>query len=134
MANLIGLFYIGDNADLRYMPDGTPVANLRLAYNYGPKGEDGKRASQWIDAAIIGKRAQSLAPYLTKGTRVFAVTEDPRIETWEKKDGGTGIKLVARIESIEFASNRESSGGNATKPAQGKRQSFDDMGDGEVPF
>lgn len=117
MANLIGVFTLGNDAELRYLPSGSPVLNLSLAYNYGEKGEDNKRPSQWIDAAIFGKRAESLAPHLLKRTKIFAVLEDPHIETWQKKDaGGTGHKLVARISTLEFVGGDKPAGSKNAPP------------------
>lgn len=134
MANLVGLFALGGDAELRYMPNGEPVLNLSLAFNYGPKENDGKRASQWIDAGLYGKRAESMAPHLTKGTKIYAVLEDPHIETWKKKDDTQGVKLVARVSSLEFASsNRQTNGQGESKAPKESRgpKSYDDT---DVPF
>lgn len=101
MAILTGLFRLGRDAELRYTANGDPIANLALAYNYGKK-EDGKQPSQWVDAAIFGKRAESLAQYLTKGTTISAALSDVHIRTWEK-DGKQGAALSARVMDLEFA-------------------------------
>lgn len=100
---LTGLARIGKDAELRYTASNEPVANLSLAFNYGRKGDDGKRPTQWIEASMWGKRAESLAPHLLKGKQVDVVLEEPHIETFEGRNG-TGHKLVGRVLSIEFAS------------------------------
>ena len=99
-----GLARIGKDAELRYTSNNEPVCNISLAYNYGRKGDDGKRPTQWIEASLWGKRAESLAPYLLKGKQVDVVLEEPHIETFEGRNG-TGYKLVGRVLSIEFASD-----------------------------
>jgi single-strand DNA-binding protein len=91
--------------EIRYLGNGDPVLNLALAINYGKK-VDGKRPTQWIDAAMFGKRAESLAPYLSKGSLVYVVIEEPHITTYEGKNG-PGSKLVGRIASLEFAGGNE---------------------------
>jgi len=128
--NLIGLARLGRDIEIRHLADGTAVGNLSLAFNYGKKGKDGKRLSQWIDASIFGDRATKLAEYLVKGTQVFVVLSDPHIETYEKKDGGSGVKLAARVDSLEFAS---SSSGDAQ---QSKPESKDPLAglDDDIPF
>lgn len=104
MAILTGLFRLGRDVDLRYLPDGTAVGNLALVYNHGPKPKDGGyRASQWVEASIWNKQAEALAPYLLKGTRLDAVIEGVHIETFQKGDGSQGVKLVGRVNSVEFA-------------------------------
>ena len=47
MATLTGLFTLGRDAETRVTQGGTTVVQLAVAYNYGRKGEDGKKPSQW---------------------------------------------------------------------------------------
>lgn len=115
MANIQGLFRIGRDAELRYTPGGDAVINLALAYNYGKKADN---TSQWVDASLWGKRAESLAGYLVKGQQVFAVISDPHIETFQKRDGGEGYKLVGRVMDIEFAGSRPAAQQANQPPAQ----------------
>lgn len=103
--HLIGPARIGKDAVVRYLTDGTCVVNLALAFNHGKKGEDGKRPSQWVDAAFFGERAQKLAPYLLKGTQIDVHLSDPHIESYTANDGTQGSKLVARVTHVEFVGN-----------------------------
>lgn len=102
---LTALARLGRDPELRYLSNGDPVMNLALAVNYGKK-VDGKRPTQWIDAALFGKRAESLAPYLSKGSLVFVVIDEPHVETYQGKNG-PGAKLVGRVSSLEFAGGSE---------------------------
>lgn len=139
---LTGLCRVGRDAELRYMPDGTAVANVSLAFNHGKKGQDGNRPSQWIDAAIFGKRAESVAKYLTKGTAIDVVIEGPHIEEFKRRDGTTGTKLVGSIAFIDFAGGGGSierqapSAPSAPAPRQAqvpKGSGFEDFED-DIPF
>lgn len=105
-AVLTGVFRLGRDTECRYLPSGEAIANLSLAHNYGKRKEDGTRATTWIDAGLWGKRAEALATHLTKGATVFAVLEDLHIEEFERRDGGTGSKLVARVMALEFVGSR----------------------------
>lgn len=129
MAQLIGLARIGRDAELRYTPDGTQVASVSLAFNYGKKDPNtGNKPTQWIDASVWGQRAESLAPYLTKGTLLQVTLDDPHIEEYQRQDGARGSKLVGRISSLEFAARPDSNAqpvGHAQQPqrqAQPQRQ------------
>ena len=102
MTTMTGLFRLGRDAETRYTQGGDAVCSLSLAYNYGRKGDDGNRPTQWVDATLWGKRAEALAQYLTKGSLIFAVLSEVRIETYARKDGGEGHKLAARVDDIEF--------------------------------
>ena len=115
---LTGLVRLGRDAVLRYMPDGTPVANMALAYNYGQKDQDGKRPAQWIEAALWGKRAEALAPHLTKGTALDVVLEDVHLEEWVRQDGTPGKpKLAGRVLNVEFAGHAPERGAEPRAPA-----------------
>lgn len=121
---LTGIARIGRDAEIRYTPNGDAVCNLSLAFAYGYKPKDGGyRPSQWIDASLWGKRAESLGSYLTKGTMVSVVLEDPHIEEFEKRDGQRGSKLAARVVSLEFAGGGEQHESRDAGSADGQRQS-----------
>lgn len=139
---LIGIVRLGRDAELRYAANGDAVAGFSGAYNYGRKGTDGRRPSQWVDLALWGKRAESLAPYLLKGQQVEVVAGDVHIETFDKRDGTQGVKLTARVEDLELvgsAAERTEAPAPApaprpAAPAPAKSATgFDDMDD-EIPF
>lgn len=111
MAKLTGLARIGRDAEVRYLPKGDAVVNLSLAFTYGRKGEDGKRPTQWVEAAWFGERAEKLAQYLLKGSQVVAYLDDAHIETYEGKNG-TGTKLAARVVDVELVSNGQRGDGD----------------------
>jgi len=150
---LIGLVRLGRDAETRYMPDGTAVCGFSGAFNYGRKGDDGKQPSQWVEFSLWGSRAEKLAEYLLKGTQLFVVASEAHVETYEKRDGGGGVKLVARVDDLQFAGSKADSGGDQQQraPAPAPRQAapssrpaartaapkggtgFDDMDD-DIPF
>lgn len=120
MAQIIGAFRIGRDAELRYLPNGDAVLNLELAANYGKKGEDGNRPTQWTEASMFGQRAEALAQYLLKGQQVYAVLNDPHIETYEGRNG-PGHKLVARVLEIELVGGRPEGQEAAQRQAPAQR-------------
>lgn len=152
MATLIGLFTLGRDAELRTTQGGDEVAGLALAYNYGRK-ENGKQPTQWIDAALWGERAGKLEQWLVKGAQFLMHVEDIHVETYDKRDGGQGVKLVGRVAHIEFTrggvpeGDQQRAPATAPAPRQQQRQApaprpapapraasgFDDMDD-DIPF
>jgi len=135
-----GLARLGRDAEIRTTSQGESVATLALAFSYGRKGSDGNRPTQWVDAALWGKRAEALAPYLVKGGLVSVSLEDVHIETFEGKNG-PGHKLAARVVDVELASPKQAGAAPAQRPAPAPRQApapsgghgFEDMSD-DVPF
>lgn len=96
---------IGRNAELRYTASGMAVANIAFVYDYGRKGDDGKKPSQWVEIAVWGKQAEGLAQYLTKGKQVYVSVRDLHIDTFTKQDGTQSSKLVGDLADIKFASD-----------------------------
>ena len=143
-----GLARIGRDCESRYMPNGDAVANVSLAFAWGKKGDDGKRAVVWVEGAIFGKRAETLTPYLLKGQAVSVTLDDLHIETYHNRDGGEGHKLVGKVSSIDFAGSppqqQEAApaqrqapaprpAARSAAPAPAQRGGFDSMDD-DIPF
>jgi single-strand DNA-binding protein len=103
MPTLSDVGRLGRDAEIRYTPGGDAVCNLALACEYGRKGTDGKKPTQWIDATLWGKQAEALAPYLLKGQQLHFTIDDAHVETFPKSDGTQGIKLTGRVIVIKFA-------------------------------
>ena len=129
------------DAEIRYLPSGEPVANVSLVYSYGTKKDErGYLPSQFIECGLWGKRAESLAKYLTKGQTIVAYVSDVHIETFTKQDGTPGHKLAGRLDNLEFAGERQDAQ-NAAPSANTQAQrapapassGFEDMTD-DIPF
>ena len=146
MPKMIGMMRLGRDAELRYTPNNEPVTNLSLAYAHGKAGQDGKRPTQWIDATLWGKRAEALTQYLTKGGLHCFTLDELNIQTFQKQDGSTGTKLVARVLDVELGARQDAAPApapaarpapppqrQAPAPAQRPSSGFDDMDD-DIPF
>lgn len=145
MTVLTGLFTLGRDAETRVTPNGTTVVQLACAYNYGRKGDDGKRPTQWIRAAMFGKQAEALAPHLTKGKQVSLIVRDVHIATFQKQDGTTGTSLEGVADFDDFARGPQTDAPAprpAPTPAPRQQQrvpapanhgGFEDMDD-DIPF
>lgn len=143
---LTGVARLGRDVEVRFLPDGTAVANLSLAYNYGKKDGEGNRPTTWVSAALWGERATKLAEYLKKGQQLSVVLDDVCMETFKKQDGTMGSAIKARVNSLEFVGKREerpagearepatagAAAGDAP-PAPAKKGAFDDF-ESDIPF
>lgn len=145
---LIGTARLGKDAELRYTQNGKAVAGLSLAWNYGQKDAEGKRPSQWLEAALWGEQAERMAPHLLKGTVLDLVVRDVRIESYERRDGGQGTKLVGTVAIVDFAPSQPARDANyqhpeGSQPMQPRQQAaaprpaapaaMDDFDD-DIPF
>jgi len=113
---------IGRDAELRYTPSGDAVCGIPVAVDYGRKGQDGKKPTQWYEVTLWGKQAEALAPYLLKGKQVFFTGTDLHVESFSKSDGSQGTKLACRAGEIKFASDGQQSQQPASQPKPAPRQ------------
>ena len=136
--NAYGLARLGRDAELRTTGKGDTVATLALAFTRRVNGE---KLTQWVDGALWGKRAESLAPYLLKGGLVAVTLEDVHIETFTSQKGD-GHKLAGRVIDVELAGGGERTAAPAPRQAPAPRPApatapmgsgFDDL-DSDVPF
>ena len=138
MSKMFGLARLGRDAELRTTSNGDTVATLALAFTRRVKGE---KLTQWVDGALWGKRAESLAPYLLKGGLVAVTLEDVHIETLTSQKGD-GHKLAGRVIDVELAGGGERTAAPAPRQAPAPRPApatapmgsgFDDL-DSDIPF
>ena len=99
---------LGADGELRSTQSGEKVLGFRVANDVG-FGE--RKTTQWVDCSIWGRRAEALAPHLTKGKQVV-VSGEVTIREFEKRDGTRGAGLSVRVNEIDFTGGpREGEGG-----------------------
>ena len=142
---LAKLVRLGRDAEVRYTPQGDPVASLAMVYDIG-FGD--KKRGQWIDGTLWGKRAEKLGPFLTKGTQFVLYADDIELEQFAKKDGTAGAKLKCRVSDITLVSGQQAPQQQYQAPRQAPQQQaqnqqqarqaveggFDNGFDDDIPF
>lgn len=88
---------IGKDAELKSTKTGENFAVFSVACDVG-YGKN--KSTVWVDCAIFGKRAESLAPWLKKGTAV-TVFGEPSVRTYEGRDG-IKAAMSCRVEDLAF--------------------------------
>ena len=143
---VIELGRIGRDVELRYTPSGDAVCNIALAVDYGRKGQDGKRPTQWYEVSLWGKRAEALQPYLTKGSMIQVTAEDLHIETFTKGNGEASSKLVCRAMDVKLCGKPEGQqqrqqsappkqqSQKGQQSQQGAIPDYDSFEDSDIPF
>ena len=109
----------GKDAELKYLNDGTAIAAFSVA------DSQGKDKTVWWNCSLFGKRAESLAQYILKGTKVTVVgqvTED----SWTDKNGQERKTMKVRVNDIALQSKAQES--RAPAPAQA------DIDQSDMPF
>jgi single-strand DNA-binding protein len=94
--------------DLRALPSGASVCDLRIAVNSARKDPDGEWTEKpnYFDVSIFGARAETVASYMHRGSRVGV---DGRLDwrEWET-DEQTKRQAVSIIaDTVQFLDGRE---------------------------
>ena len=118
---------LGKDAEIRFLPDGTPVAAFSVADS---QGRD--KQTIWWNCSLFGKRAESLAPYLVKGGAV-AVSGTVTEREWTDKDGQKRKSMDLRVNDVALQGGKRE-GTTPVKAPNGQTAHvpMDDAGD--VPF
>ncbi|AWJ91463.1 single-stranded DNA-binding protein (plasmid) [Azospirillum baldaniorum] len=98
---------LGADGELRSTQSGEKVLGFRVANDVG-FGD--RKTTQWVDCSIWGRRAEALAPHLTKGKAVV-ISGEVTLREFEKRDGTRGAGLSVRVNEIDFTGGREGEGG-----------------------
>jgi single-strand DNA-binding protein len=108
---------------VRYLPSGTPVANVRLGESYTFKGSDGKpqKHTNWHSLSFYGELS-TFATTLDKGDNIFVEGSIEQRQFTPKKDGvqRTVHEIVVR------ACHTIASRGVAAKAAADNGNSFNE--------
>ena len=115
---------------LRFTASGTPVLNFTVATDVG-FGES--KHGVFIDCSLFGKRAESLDPYLLKGSQV-TVQGEADLRLWESGEKH-GANITCNISDVVLQGSK-SEADTKEKP-QGFRKPQNDFGDDDledVPF
>lgn len=117
------------DAEVKYLPNGDPIANFSIADNQG--GRD-KPAIFW-NCGLYGKRAESLAQYLTKGQAV-TVTGSVSEREWTSKDGEKRKTMDVRVNDVALQGGRRDAEPREERQQPAKPAPIDNFDSDEIPF
>lgn len=108
------------------------VLNFSIAVDNGKDKNGEKRDPLWVRCSLWGKRAESLAPYIAKGSKL-TVSGRPGVSVYEGK--GSLELTVSELTLMSSKSDSERSGGGGSSDGyQEPVKSKPDYDDDDVPF
>ena len=109
---------LGQDPDVRYMPNETAVCNFSLATSSSYKDKSGEKVDQteWHRIVMFGKVAEIAKEYLKKGSQVFI---EGRLQTrkWQTKEGQDRYTTEVVAATMQMLGSKDSSSGSGESPS-----------------
>lgn len=116
----------GNDPQMRYTPDGTPVTSFSVAVN---TGYGDKQRTVWYRCTAWRKLAETVNQYVTKGMLLLAEGELSEPKPFEAKDGTWRASLDLTCFSVKFLSSKGERQADGGQSGEGG-----DTGDESIPF
>ena len=114
--------------ELKRTQGGMAVLQLGLAVNDRRKNQqtgEWEDVANFVDCTMFGTRAEKVAQYLSKGSKV-TIEGKLRYRSWEAQDGGKRSKLEGVVDEIDLGPRTAQQ-----QPAQARQV---EMYDSDIPF
>lgn len=122
------------DVELRFIPSGTPVADVTIAVNDRRKQSDGNYVddTQFVDVTVWSRTAEVMAEYCKKGSSVL-IEGRLKLDTWEAEDGSKRSKLKVVGDRMQMLTPRNSGATSDTAEEEPVGVGASEQ-DGEIPF
>ena len=122
--NLMG--HLTRDVEVRYTPDGKPVANFGIALNRRYRqDEEVKEESTFVDLVAFNRTAEIAQEFLGKG-RPVAIEGRLRYRAWETELGAKRSKLEVVVNQLHLMPRNGSNGNDAEGSVEASPE--------EIPF
>jgi len=104
---------LGADPEMRFLPSGESVCNLRMATTEKWKDKatgDMKEATEWHRISLFGRQAEIAGEYLKKGSSAY-IEGSLRTRKWQDKEGRDQYTTEIRADRIQLLGGRGSGGG-----------------------
>jgi len=117
---------LGQDPEVRYMPNGGAVANITLATSESWRDKqtgENKEITEWHRVVLFGKLAEVAGEYLKKGSQVY-IEGQLRTRKWQDQGGQERYttEVVVNVGGTMQMLGGRQQGGNAGAPAGGGAQ------------
>ncbi len=129
---------LGADPEVRYLTNGTTVANFRLATSENRLNKTGEKTTitEWHRIVAFGKLAEICRDYLSKGKQVY-IEGKIRSRTWEDKEGNKRFTTEILANQMQMLGPAGAAG--AASPAGAEKEVTSELepppiADDDVPF
>ena len=133
-SKIIVLGNLGRDPELRYTPQGTPVASFSICAN--ERTRDGEKQN-WYDVNVFGNSAESASQHLLTGDTVYVEGRE-EVGIWTPERGkNAGVPQIFRkinTNNVNFVTKRRRDGAAAPAAAAPDQAGEAAPNDDDVPF
>ena len=106
---------LGADPELKYLPSGQAVCEMRLAttFDFKDKNDQKQERTEWHRVVVRGKSAENVSKYLRKGQQTYV---EGRLQTrsWDGPDGKKNYTTEIVAEQVVFLRGDSSSRGDSS--------------------
>lgn len=112
---------LGNDPEIRYMPNGGAVANITLATSESWRDKqtgENKEITEWHRVVIFGKLAEIAGEYLKKGSQIY-IEGQLKTRKWQAQDGTEKYttEVVVNVGgTLQMLGGKQQGAGNNTQP------------------
>ena len=136
---LIG--HVGQDPEVRYLDNNTPVCNIRMATSDVYKNKSGERVTttEWHNVVLWRGLAEVAEKYVKKGSQIF-IEGKLRTRSWDDKDKNKRYTTEIVADVMQLLGKRAEESGVSGQPAQtgmpsGERTNVDEQDTvNDLPF
>ena len=100
----------GRDAEVKHTASGDSITSFSVALS---SGYGDKKVTTWINCSMFGKRGESVANYVKKGSLV-GISGEFQARPWTNKDGVEKLSLEVRVNDLTLLGGKD----GTAKPAQ----------------
>lgn len=127
---------LGADPETRYLPDGSPVCNLRMAttdkWRDKVSGEM-REATEWHRVALYRKLAETSSRYLKKGASVY-IEGSLRNRLWKDREGNERSTTEIEASAMQMLSTARTANNGDTPAVKAPVPVVPDFDDETIPF
>lgn len=124
---------LGNDPEVRYMPNGNAVANLSIATSESWKDQQGQmqERTEWHRLTMYRRLAEVAGEYLKKGSQIYV---EGKLQTrkWQDQQGQDRYTTEIIVDQMQMLGGRGQEGGNAgggyQQRPQGGNQGYNQQG------
>ena len=123
---------LGADPEVRYMPSGSAVTNIRVATSEGWKDKqsgDTQERTEWHRIVFFNRLAEIASEYLRKGSKVY-IEGSLRTNKWQDQSGAERYTTEIIANTMQML---DSKGGAASYPGSGSSSASSSYSQESVP-